>query len=315
MNLSFSGRGAVISLLLLAAATNCFGELPAKQLVQFFPIEPATWNERPKAIFGTPMESGEVSMQTRTGDVAYVSRKYIEAFFSTYDDLSDVAWHVMIPAEFDVDSRERLNLAKNAIRISQYILSGVEENIARIDILLSTGQFHILCEDLQETHVRGLSANMDVEDSTDRRNLQLTVRENGSSDYRRLTLETLRNFWSFSLLESYSAGRTIEMRHLLQTVVSSTSAFAPDNPYWYITDDFLPKGTILTRDNLHKKSIVVPGEPVVVEIKKGSVVIELDGSVLDEAGIGDEIRVRLDISGKRLAGTVSGLRRVYVELL
>ena len=243
----------------------------------------------------------------RSADVvSFIHREYLQNEFVLYEAIPNRTWFLSVPDEFDFDSRGLPDFAVNMFRIGRYVLASMDEHVARVDIIVPNKSSHLLTRTWREYHLR---------ETPIRERYAVSIRHTGRIDFARLEIAIRTVVWCYTLTEPYREGQTLEVRHLARTVVAGERSFLPEDPRWYETNRTLSSCDILTVENTRKKRIIFGGDEVTVEVRRGSALVELDGAAIDSGGIGDEVSVRLNISGKVVAGTVSGARRVHVKLL
>ena len=77
--------------------------------------------------------------------------------------------------------------------------------------------------------------------------------------------------------------------------------------------DLAPGDPIFTRD-VTRETVVTKGHRVQVEVRSGLVYATSAGVALSDGRIGDAVRIRLDVSGRDLTGTVVAKNRILVDL-
>ncbi|MBI3259839.1 MAG: flagellar basal body P-ring formation protein FlgA [Ignavibacteriae bacterium] len=75
---------------------------------------------------------------------------------------------------------------------------------------------------------------------------------------------------------------------------------------------FLPKGSIITRSAITDRNGIRAGMPVTIHVQAGNVVIRTRGSVLNDASIGETVRVMREGTNTMLTGTLRENHTVFI---
>ena len=75
---------------------------------------------------------------------------------------------------------------------------------------------------------------------------------------------------------------------------------------------FLPKGSIITRSAINDKNGIRGGMPVTIHVQAGNVVIRTRGSVLNDASIGESVRVMREGTNTMLTGILKENHTVFI---
>ncbi len=75
---------------------------------------------------------------------------------------------------------------------------------------------------------------------------------------------------------------------------------------------FLPKGSIITRSAITDKNGIRGGMPVTIHVQSGNVVIRTRGSVLNDASVGESVRVMREGTNTMLTGILKENQTVFI---
>jgi len=116
---------------------------------------------------------------------------------------------------------------------------------------------------------------------------------------------------------SISSNSSISRQHFTMEI-RDVSAYSQDELVMSseldgsISKRFLPKGSIITRSSIANKNGIRGGMPATILVQTGNVVIKTRGSVLNDASIGETVRVMREGTNTMLTGILRENQTVFI---